>query len=246
MMDGWDIGVLEGAFHAIASPPPRPDLGRDRGFGSVPYALVAENVTGDIRPRSVTISGFGEVIDPNGRWVGDPSGLQGPEGPVGPTGPQGIAGPQGLTGAVGPTGPQGVAGPVGPTGPAGPTVLVSAITANDGSLELESGTANSRYTDFVTLPQGVYLVWFYNCLSSASQDYYVRAIAQASSGTISSGRTHRYFSQLNSYDLAPFVVKVSSATASVRFRVVNPSNGAATITNGPGTCSSFNYTQIGP
>ncbi|MEZ4312403.1 MAG: collagen-like protein [Polyangiaceae bacterium] len=64
---------------------------------SVPYALVAGNVTGDITPTSVTINGT-EVIDSTGKWVGSSSGL------VGPTGP---AGPAGANGAVGPTGPAG-------------------------------------------------------------------------------------------------------------------------------------------
>lgn len=84
---------------------------------SVPYALSAENATGDITPSSITIPGYGLVINAQGEWVGDPSGLQGPQGPPGP---QGIQGPQGPAGAMGSTGPQGAAGPQGPQGPAGP------------------------------------------------------------------------------------------------------------------------------
>ncbi len=84
---------------------------------SVPYALSAENATGDITPSSVTIPGYGLVINAQGEWVGDPSGLQGPQGPPGA---QGIQGPQGPAGAMGATGPQGAAGPQGPQGPAGP------------------------------------------------------------------------------------------------------------------------------
>ncbi|WP_437977854.1 hypothetical protein WMF11_14300 [Sorangium sp. So ce295] len=72
---------------------------------SVPYALLAGNVNGDITPTSVTVnttSGntlvLGErgiivngvlVIDENGEWVGSPTGLQGPQGLPGPTGPEG-------------------------------------------------------------------------------------------------------------------------------------------------------------
>jgi hypothetical protein len=41
---------------------------------SVPYALIANDVTGDIHPASVSIPGFGLVIDENGQWVGDPTG----------------------------------------------------------------------------------------------------------------------------------------------------------------------------
>lgn len=91
---------------------------------SVPYALRAGDVTGDIHPASISIGGT-LVIDGSGQWVGDPSGVQGPTGPqgaVGPTGPQGAVGPVGPTGpqgAAGPTGPQGAVGPVGPTGPQG-------------------------------------------------------------------------------------------------------------------------------
>lgn len=56
----------------------------------------------NINPRSVTIPGFGTVIDSSGKWVGDPTGLQGPPGPQGPTGPQG---PKGDVGPAGPPGP---------------------------------------------------------------------------------------------------------------------------------------------
>lgn len=59
---------------------------------SVPFALVADNATGDITPKSVSIPGVGKVIDENGQWVGDPAGLAGPQGPEGPMGPMGPAG----------------------------------------------------------------------------------------------------------------------------------------------------------
>ncbi len=93
---------------------------------SVPYALFAGDVNGDIHPTSVTIAGSGLVIDAAGKWVGDPSGLVGPAGPPGPAGP---AGPQG------PPGMDGLAGPMGPAGPAGPppTVLVGGGLVGTGS-----------------------------------------------------------------------------------------------------------------
>ncbi len=50
---------------------------------SVPYALIAENAIGDITPKSVSIAGVGKVIDENGKWIGDPTGLVGPQGPAG-------------------------------------------------------------------------------------------------------------------------------------------------------------------
>lgn len=104
---------------------------------SVPYAMLAKDVNGDIRPHSVSVPGFGMVISPEGRWLGPSAGIQGqpgqpgaqgpagpqgapglvgPMGPMGPMGPQGIAGPQGPQGIAG---PQGAAGPVGPMGPEG-------------------------------------------------------------------------------------------------------------------------------
>jgi Collagen triple helix repeat (20 copies) len=104
---------------------------------SVPYAFLANNVTGDITPASVTVGGA-EVINSSGEWVGPSSGLVGPTGPAGATGPVGPTGPAGATGATGPvgatgargatgangsngaTGPTGPAGPAGPTGPTGP------------------------------------------------------------------------------------------------------------------------------
>ena len=97
---------------------------------SVPYALLANDVNGDINPKSVSISGVGAVIDENGKWVGDPAGLQGPTGAVGPTGaagPQGTAGVAGDVGAVGPQGPIGAAGAIGPVGATGPQGPIGSI-----------------------------------------------------------------------------------------------------------------------
>lgn len=92
-------------------------------IGSVPYAISAgtcEDVTGDIHPTSVSISGVGTVIDENGKWVGAPAGLQGGVGPTGPEGPVGAIGPTGPQGPTGETGAQGIVGPTGPEGPMGP------------------------------------------------------------------------------------------------------------------------------
>lgn len=87
---------------------------------SVPYAVVAGNAIGAITPASVSINGT-MVIDETGKWVGDPTGLQGPTGPTGPAGPMGATGPTGPVGPVGPVGPTGPTGPAGATGPTGPT-----------------------------------------------------------------------------------------------------------------------------
>jgi hypothetical protein len=89
-------------------------------------AREAMDVAGrDIHPRSVAI-GTKPVIDSAGKWVGDPTGLQGPTGPIGPTGPtgpRGLTGDPGPTGPSGPTGPRGLQGLPGPTGPTGPQGL---------------------------------------------------------------------------------------------------------------------------
>lgn len=87
---------------------------------SVPYALFAGDVTGDIHPTSVSVGAAGTVIDSMGNWVGPSANI------VGPTGPEGPPGPLGPTGPTGADGPAGVMGPVGPTGPQGPPPLVQA------------------------------------------------------------------------------------------------------------------------
>lgn len=80
---------------------------------SVPYALVAGNVTGDITPTSITVGGT-KIIDESGSWIGSSTGLAGPKGDKGdpgepgPAGPAGMQGPPGLQGATGPQGPSGV------------------------------------------------------------------------------------------------------------------------------------------
>jgi len=75
------------------------------------------------------------VIDANGNWVGNPTGLTGPQGAKGDTGATGATGPQGTqglpgaTGAIGPIGPQGVKGDTGATGATGPQGLPGATGA---------------------------------------------------------------------------------------------------------------------
>jgi hypothetical protein len=66
----------------------------------VPAAFAAEiatNAVGDVTPHSVSVGGH-MVIDAQGRWVGDPTGLSGPAGPAGPAGPVGPVGPAGPAG----------------------------------------------------------------------------------------------------------------------------------------------------
>ncbi len=96
-------------------------------LGSVPFALVANDATGDVHAKSLSVNGK-EVISSDGAWVGQSIGLvgsPGPQGPDGPAGPQGLdgppgtPGPQGATGAQGEPGPQGIPGEMGPMGPMG-------------------------------------------------------------------------------------------------------------------------------
>jgi hypothetical protein len=114
-----------------------PEMTPRQTVDSVPYAILAGNVNGDITPNSVSINGT-TVINPMGQWVGPNSGLVGPAGPAGPagaTGATGPAGPAGPAGAQGPAGPAGAAGatgamgPVGPQGPIGPTGATGATGA---------------------------------------------------------------------------------------------------------------------
>ena len=76
------------------------------------------------------------VINTNGEWIGDPTGLRGPQGTQGILGTQGAQGAQGSVGNTGdtgptgasPTGPQGAQGAQGSQGPTGP----SGNTGNTG------------------------------------------------------------------------------------------------------------------
>jgi hypothetical protein len=98
-------------------------------IASVPYALQASNVAGDITPNSISIGGR-LVVDSSGVWVGDPIGLQGAQGPAGPPG---AVGPIGPSGPAGPAGPPGVAGPAGvpgADGPPGPPGVISSTSVS--------------------------------------------------------------------------------------------------------------------
>ncbi|MFO0762790.1 MAG: hypothetical protein U0359_40510 [Byssovorax sp.] len=146
-------------------------------IGSVPYAMVAGDVNGDIHPTSVSIGAM-EVIDATGNWVGPAiSGATGPMGPQGPMGPPGAAGPEGPmglpgldgpTGPMGPAGPQGVAGPTGPMGPAGPAgagVAHAVVDANGQvlgqlmGLPAIKGTSPNNFLLYKILTPTAYSLW---------------------------------------------------------------------------------------
>jgi hypothetical protein len=91
---------------------------------AAPYALVAGDVTGDIHPTSVSVAGK-TVIDAAGKWVGEPTGLQGAKGDkgdpgaMGTPGAPGTPGQQGMQGIQGMPGMQGMQGIQGIQGPPG-------------------------------------------------------------------------------------------------------------------------------
>lgn len=110
----WGTASLELGITVGADPEMTPRA----AIRSVPYAIAAGDAVGDIHPTTVTVGGT-TVINENGQWVGDPTGLMGPAGPAGATGAMGPMGPAGATGAMGPQGPAGPAGATGATGPQG-------------------------------------------------------------------------------------------------------------------------------
>lgn len=86
---------------------------------SVPYALVAEDVVGDIHPTSITVNGI-PIVDSHGSVLKGDKGDPGPQGVKGDTGEKGAKGDKGDPGPQGIQGNQGVQGPRGEPGPAGP------------------------------------------------------------------------------------------------------------------------------
>ena len=82
------------------------------------HATKADNATGDITPRSISIGGT-EIIDENGDWVGDSSGLQGPKGDPGDPGAKGDKGDPGDPGSPGEKGDKGDPGNPGAKGDKG-------------------------------------------------------------------------------------------------------------------------------
>ncbi len=158
------VTVTDGLFHVMLGDHTPIDLSFDGSYwleitlqgesllprqplSSVGQALNARDVFDQaIHPQSISIDGYGLVINSAGEWLGEPTGLIGPmgptglqgepgiqgltgptglqgipgePGPMGPTGPQGEPGIQGLTGPTGPQGIPGEPGPIGPTGPQG-------------------------------------------------------------------------------------------------------------------------------
>jgi hypothetical protein len=89
-----------------------------------PASVIVSGATGnvnmpvDVNVRSLHV-GKNPVIDATGKWVGAPTGLQGPKGERGEAGPQGAQGLKGEAGQQGPKGDPGEQGPIGPRGEPG-------------------------------------------------------------------------------------------------------------------------------
>jgi len=114
------------------------------------------------------------------------------------------------------------------------------VTASGVGAAIEAGMANQLYTPRVTLGRGVYLIWPYNCGYEIFNDrgsYYLTCYATVDVGTAESGFVNVQQTGAPSYHLPPFVVRVFSETATVRFTLHNngstpPGHGSIRIQGG--------------
>ena len=105
---------------------------------------------------SVTIAGYGAVINDSGAWVGDNTGLQGPTGAQGAQGTTGTQGIQGITGTQGTDGTQGIQGIQGVQGTTGTqgTDGTQGIQGIQGTQGVQ-GTTGAQGVQGTTGTQGV-------------------------------------------------------------------------------------------
>lgn len=126
-------------------------------------------------------------------------------------------------------------------------VQPSADFMNAWSLQLNTVWLTNQtayYTNYVSLGRWTYLAYFYNCLASASSNYYLTALSEWADYN---GGINWDFSQNKAYHNIPFVFKVNADSRSIRFKVQHSSGGTIndTYTSGsPWTCSSFIYVRI--
>jgi len=120
----------------------------------------------------------------------------------------------------------------------------SDVTANDVNLALGSGTATNLYTTNQVLAKGTYLVYFYNCIAASSTNYYISAGPELLSGAATINQPFVWdWSQNRYYTTVPSVLKIQSATATVRGRVRHETGG--TVTENAASCSNFHFVRIG-
>jgi hypothetical protein len=123
-------------------------------IASVPYAITAGDVIGDIHPTTVSI-GTTAVIDATGKWVGSPTGLVGPKGDTGAMGPMGLAGAKGDPGAMGLQGPMGLQGAAGVPCTNGCVNTASLATGAVTAAKIVGGALSHDHTLAVTVRQSV-------------------------------------------------------------------------------------------
>ncbi|MEQ1733601.1 MAG: hypothetical protein ABL940_08005, partial [Bacteroidia bacterium] len=132
------------------------------------------------------------------------------------------------------------------TGKATWAIPASDNIASDVNLPILAGSnVPALYTNYTTLSKGVYMVYFYNCLTAAAPDYYLYVSAQASAGSITSTSCVWQPSQNRTYTTTPFVVKVQSTTASVRGAVIHGAAGTVSDPAPPTSCTTFTFVRIG-
>ena len=120
--------------------------------------------------------------------------------------------------------------------------LVTAVTA---------GTANALYTPNFTKPKGTYLVIPYNfgfSFANVSGSYFINLFGELISGTGDSGSTNILQTGALPYQQAPFILRVSSTSATFRLGIKNVGSipvGQGTVTlNGTSQGIYFNVIRI--
>ena len=143
----FDETVWDGSVHYLAvKVADDPEMKPRASIHAVPYAYVAEYVTGDINPASVSING-GEVISSDGEWVGEPTGL------VGAPGEPGVKGDKGDKGNKGDKGDK---GDKGNTGDTGITVATAPLDYDDGTKTISISTGGCNEGDVLTFADGTF------------------------------------------------------------------------------------------
>lgn len=160
-------------------------------MAAAPFAMNANDVLEkDITPRSVSIKGYGLVIDSQGKWVGSTVGIQGvagPQGPAGPAGPSGSKGDPGQTSLIAL-----VEEPAGANCTNGGKKVVVGLDKNgNNSLDADEGTSSAYVCNATSATGGVPVVmkksnlaygWTQTFGGSSSDD--VKGVATDNAGNL--------------------------------------------------------------
>lgn len=98
------------------------------------------------------------------------------------------------------------------------------VTYSSIGASVDAGIANELATPQIQIARGVYLISPYNCgfeVENSDGSYYLTCLAQFDAGSGESGFTNLPQSGLGPYNQPPFLVRVFSATATVRFILKN-------------------------